>query len=284
MTRSRLDEGPGSSPALFFGGRLAFPASDAKSRHDRRVQSRNGAFYGRRKPANRCAPVRADLMRGHCCRSCACSIWPDCRPRPTCASSSPDPVTTRSGSRAASAVASIMIARMRQSAPEMSGSSVSEPFVNGMAKFACRHPRRGEPGRPISGSGTATPMRCRCSTGCLRPRSTRIVPALCRSMAQDGASWKRRFVSRSDNLALHRPRRCRPGADASAIASDMGALRRLDAGPRCSAAPTSTWTATLQPDDWHQPWAGLGPGTRYEAKAIKAGRTPSYLTAVRRAS
>ncbi|HEX8166401.1 MAG TPA: tRNA (guanosine(46)-N7)-methyltransferase TrmB [Beijerinckiaceae bacterium] len=36
------------------------------------------------------------------------------------------------------------------------------------------------------------------------------------------------------------------------------------------------WTAE-RPDDWRRPWEGW-PGTRYEAKALKEGRRPSYLT------
>ena len=31
------------------------------------------------------------------------------------------------------------------------------------------------------------------------------------------------------------------------------------------------------PEDWRRPWAGW-PGTRYEAKALREGRVPSYLT------
>ncbi|NBJ13570.1 tRNA (guanine(46)-N(7))-methyltransferase TrmB [Microvirga arsenatis] len=39
------------------------------------------------------------------------------------------------------------------------------------------------------------------------------------------------------------------------------------------------WTAT-RADDWRKPYDGW-PGTRYEAKAIREGRVPSYLTFVR---
>lgn len=37
-----------------------------------------------------------------------------------------------------------------------------------------------------------------------------------------------------------------------------------------------TWTAE-KPDDWRKPWANW-PGTRYEAKALREGRVPSYMT------
>lgn len=43
--------------------------------------------------------------------------------------------------------------------------------------------------------------------------------------------------------------------------------------------PEFEWTAD-RPADWRTPWADW-PGTRYEAKALREGRTPSYLTFVR---
>ncbi|HVZ51514.1 MAG TPA: tRNA (guanosine(46)-N7)-methyltransferase TrmB, partial [Pseudolabrys sp.] len=36
-----------------------------------------------------------------------------------------------------------------------------------------------------------------------------------------------------------------------------------------------TWTAESA-DDWRKPWAGFV-RTRYEAKAIREGRTPAYF-------
>jgi tRNA (guanine-N7-)-methyltransferase len=40
------------------------------------------------------------------------------------------------------------------------------------------------------------------------------------------------------------------------------------------------WQAST-PDDWRKPYEGW-PGTRYEAKALREGRTPAYLRFVRR--
>ncbi|WAP71181.1 tRNA (guanine(46)-N(7))-methyltransferase TrmB [Jiella pelagia] len=40
--------------------------------------------------------------------------------------------------------------------------------------------------------------------------------------------------------------------------------------------PAFEWTAR-RPADWHEPFEGW-PGTRYEAKAIREGRRPAYLT------
>jgi tRNA (guanine-N7-)-methyltransferase len=48
---------------------------------------------------------------------------------------------------------------------------------------------------------------------------------------------------------------------------------------RILRSPHFRWTAT-RADDWRVPYEGW-PGTRYEAKAIREGRVPSYLTFVR---
>ncbi len=49
---------------------------------------------------------------------------------------------------------------------------------------------------------------------------------------------------------------------------------------RILRSPDFDWTAE-RAEDWRRPWAGW-PGTRYEAKAIREGRTPCYITAIRR--
>ena len=88
--------------------------------------------------------------------------------------------------------------------------------------------------------------------------------------------WKRRFVGR-DNLDRI-ARVLRPGAEFR-FASDWAhyvdwTLRHI------LAHPAFEWTATTSAD-WKEPWAGW-PGTRYEAKAIREGRTPAYIIARRR--
>jgi tRNA (guanine-N7-)-methyltransferase len=40
-------------------------------------------------------------------------------------------------------------------------------------------------------------------------------------------------------------------------------------------SPDFRWTAE-RADDWRKPWPGFG-GTRYEAKAMREGRTPAYF-------
>jgi tRNA (guanine-N7-)-methyltransferase len=86
---------------------------------------------------------------------------------------------------------------------------------------------------------------------------------------------KRRLVS--DEMLDMLARVMRPGAElrfASDIDDYVGwVLARVLRSDRFR------WTAT-RADDWRRPYEGW-PGTRYEAKAIREGRVPSYLTFVR---
>lgn len=84
--------------------------------------------------------------------------------------------------------------------------------------------------------------------------------------------WKRRFVSRAN---LDRIARVLKTDGELRVASDIpdyidwtlrAVLPRID----------FEWTAE-GPDDWRRPWQGW-PGTRYEAKALREGRTPAYLS------
>lgn len=83
--------------------------------------------------------------------------------------------------------------------------------------------------------------------------------------------WKRRFVDRGnlDRIA----RVLRPGGEFR-FASDWAPYVDWTLA-RVLAHPAFVWTATVA-DDWRKPWAGW-PGTRYEDKAIREGRTPAYL-------
>jgi tRNA (guanine-N7-)-methyltransferase len=86
---------------------------------------------------------------------------------------------------------------------------------------------------------------------------------------------KRRFVS--DTMLERLARVMKPGGRfhfASDIDHYVGwTLRRIQ------RAASFRWTA-MGADDWRQPFPGW-PGTRYEAKALAEGRTPSYITAER---
>lgn len=84
--------------------------------------------------------------------------------------------------------------------------------------------------------------------------------------------WKRRFIS-ADMLS-RLARVMKPGAELR-FASDIDTY--VDwALNHVHAHPDFVWTAQTAAD-WKTPWAGW-PGTRYEAKAIREGRPPAYLT------
>ena len=88
--------------------------------------------------------------------------------------------------------------------------------------------------------------------------------------------WKRRFVQDESVAALART--LRPGGEFR-FATDIAdyaawTLQRL------LRSPDFIWTAE-RADDWRHPWPGFA-GTRYEAKALRAGRVPCYLTFRRR--
>ncbi|MBB4016864.1 tRNA (guanine-N7-)-methyltransferase [Chelatococcus caeni] len=87
---------------------------------------------------------------------------------------------------------------------------------------------------------------------------------------------KRRFIGEETLAALARV--MRPGAELR-FATDIDdyaawALARID------RSGLFAWQAE-RADDWRRPWAGW-PGTRYEAKALREGRPPMYLTFARR--
>jgi tRNA (guanine-N7-)-methyltransferase len=86
---------------------------------------------------------------------------------------------------------------------------------------------------------------------------------------------KRRLVS--DDTLKELARVMRPGAElrfASDIDNYIGWVLA-----RVLRSADFRWTAT-RPDDWRKPYDGW-PGTRYEAKATREGRVPSYLRVVR---
>jgi tRNA (guanine-N7-)-methyltransferase len=84
--------------------------------------------------------------------------------------------------------------------------------------------------------------------------------------------WKRRFVNKQnlDRLA----RVLKPGGQFR-FASDIDSYVEWTLF-HLIRHPDFSWTAQCA-DDWRRPFAGW-PGTRYEAKALRAGRTPTYLT------
>jgi tRNA (guanine-N7-)-methyltransferase len=83
--------------------------------------------------------------------------------------------------------------------------------------------------------------------------------------------WKRRFVQDASVAAFTRV--LRPGGEFR-FASDIPDYVAWTL-VRVLRAPDFTWTAE-RADDWRKPWPDYG-GTRYEAKALREGRTPCYL-------
>lgn len=86
---------------------------------------------------------------------------------------------------------------------------------------------------------------------------------------------KRRFVS--DERLAEIARLLRPGG-LMRFATDIDDYAGWTLA-HALRSPTLAWTAE-RAGDWRAPWPGW-PGTRYEAKALREGRTPSYLSFAR---
>ncbi|MTH99726.1 tRNA (guanosine(46)-N7)-methyltransferase TrmB [Roseibium sp. RKSG952] len=84
--------------------------------------------------------------------------------------------------------------------------------------------------------------------------------------------WKRRFVN-EQNLTRY-ARVLRPGGEFR-FASDIDTYVDWTL-QHCRDHPGFDWTAETA-SDWQSPWANW-PSTRYEAKALREGRVPRYLT------
>ncbi|TIU76954.1 MAG: tRNA (guanosine(46)-N7)-methyltransferase TrmB, partial [Mesorhizobium sp.] len=88
--------------------------------------------------------------------------------------------------------------------------------------------------------------------------------------------WKRRFVGAA-NLGRF-ARVLKPGGRFR-FASDIDSYVNWTL-LACRAHGAFAWQAG-EAADWHRPYEGW-PGTRYEAKAIREGRRPAYLTFIRK--
>lgn len=87
--------------------------------------------------------------------------------------------------------------------------------------------------------------------------------------------WKRRFIS---PLNLDRMARALQLRGELRVATDIADYADWTLLATLSRSDFE-WTAKVA-DDWRLPWSGW-PGTRYESKAIRAGRVPIYLTFAR---
>ena len=88
--------------------------------------------------------------------------------------------------------------------------------------------------------------------------------------------WKRRFVSDVNLARFHRV--LKPGGK-FCFASDIDTYVNWTL-QHCARHGGFDWTATSA-DDWRTPYANW-PGTRYENKAKREGRSSAYLTFIRR--
>ena len=147
----------------------------------------------------------------------------------------------------------------------------AEPFVNGMAKALVALHEAGLDDRVRLHHADSVPL-----LDALAPASLGRFYLLYPDPWPKKRHWKRRFVQR-DNL--DRIARVLRSGGEFRFASDWAPY--VDwALAEVLAHPAFEWTAKVA-DDWRKPWAGW-PGTRYEEKAIREGRTPAYLIFRRR--
>lgn len=145
-----------------------------------------------------------------------------------------------------------------------------EPFVNGMAKLATA--LAGAPRDNLRvHDDDATQL-----LDWLPPGSIDGIDLFYPDPWPKKRHWKRRFVGRAnlDRFA----RVMKPGA-LFRFASDIESYVNWTLFA-CRAHGGFEWLAATA-DDWRRPYAGW-PGTRYEAKAVREGRAPAYLTFRRR--
>lgn len=144
-----------------------------------------------------------------------------------------------------------------------------EPFVNGMAKMLAR----------IDAENLANVRLWDQDAALLLPAlpdaSLEAVYLLYPDPWPKRRTRKRRFVSAQALAEIARV--LKPGG-IFRFASDIDDYVGWTLA-RAATEPALRWTAT-RAVDWKTPYPGW-PGTRYEAKAIREGRTPSYLTFAR---
>ena len=140
-----------------------------------------------------------------------------------------------------------------------------EPFVNGMAKALAAIDELGLANIRLH-HGDAVEL-----LAWLPPRSLSRVDLLYPDPWPKRRHWKRRFVSDANVAALARV--LRPGGEFR-FATDWAHYAEWTL-LRLLRSRDFTWAAE-RAEDWRKPWAGFS-RTRYEAKAVREGRAPTYL-------
>ena len=157
------------------------------------------------------------------------------------------------------------LAARARSAPDV-GFVGCEPFVNGMAKLLA----------VINEEGLSNVRLWDDDVSKLLPRfpegAFRGVSILYPDPWPKRRQRKRRLVS--DEMLAVLARVIAPGGELR-FATDIDDYAGWVLA-RALRSPDFRWRAQ-GPDDWRRPWDGW-PGTRYEAKALREGRVPSYLT------
>lgn len=141
-----------------------------------------------------------------------------------------------------------------------------EPFINGMAKFLTVLDQEGAEGVRLY-NDDATDILNWLPDGCLDG-----VDLLYPDPWHKKRHWKRRFVNPAN---LDRFERLIKPGGVFRFASDIPGYVNWTL-QHLQAHPAFEWTGEA-PQDWREPWDGWV-RTRYEAKAIREGRTPCYLT------
>jgi tRNA (guanine-N7-)-methyltransferase len=145
-----------------------------------------------------------------------------------------------------------------------------EPFLNGLAKAVAAIADLDLKNVRLFGGDAAVLLDW------LPPASLDRVDLLYPDPWPKRRHWKRRFVSKQN---LDRMARTLVSGGRFRFASDIDSYVDWTL-LHCLARPEFVWTAE-RADDWRKPFPGWA-GTRYEAKALRAGRRPAYLAFERR--
>ncbi len=145
-----------------------------------------------------------------------------------------------------------------------------EPFVGGMAKLVTALGETGQRNVRLH-DDDATQL-----LDWLPPESLAGIDLFYPDPWPKKKHWKRRFVNAAN---LDRFARVLQPGGRFRFASDIAHYVDWTL-LACRAHPAFDWQARSA-DDWRRPYEAW-PGTRYEAKALREGRTPAYLTFLRR--